>query len=670
MSWFFKKNKQETFTTYQASQYIRVQAISSKDISQDTLSTLDFGKTKTALVLAFVSPHLEFEKTLNHLKQAMPFVSQVIGIMTAGELSSCQQHLYHSADGSWDNIVLQSFSHDIVASLEVHSIPLFSEDISSGKIKLSLEERIRRIRTEIKNLKVTLPVNYQDTVALTFFDGMSRSENFFMQGLYAADRFPCYFIGGSAGGKLDFQKALLYDGKEVAKNKAVVIFLKLAKDIRYGIMKSHNFEKTGMSFIIADSDPYTREVHTVIHNNEVISIVDALCNLLNCSASVLTEKMSDYTFGVEIGNEIFVRSVASINANDRSVSFFSDLGFGDQLFLVKSKNFAASTASAFNDFMRGKSGKPIAMLANDCILRRLNNAQNLNEITTFKDFTVAGFSTFGELLGVHMNQTLTALFFFKIAESEQFSDNYTDQFPFQYSHFREYFLKARINSLTHINQMQQYSGAILRDYKTMTGHLIENYNRLSQHALSNNEVLETIQQQLLEYVQNIGSRTGGRKNLHSQVENLQKSSDEVLSILKVISGIADQTNLLALNAAIEAARAGDAGRGFAVVADEVRQLSRNTQESLAKTGDTIDAVSAAVEQIWKAINDTEEFMSWITSGSTSLNEHLNKVLNSSAEATQQIEECTRYINDIQGEIEEIETKSNVIDHLFELVNGK
>ncbi|AJQ94062.1 methyl-accepting chemotaxis protein [Gynuella sunshinyii] len=670
MSWFFNKNKQETFTAYQASQYIRVKSISSRDISQNTLSTLDFGKTGTALVLAFVSPHLEFENTLSRLKQAMPFVSNVIGIMTAGELSSCQQHLYHSADGSWDNIVLQSFSHDIVTNVEVHSVPLFSEDILSGKVKFSLDERIRKIRAEIKNLKVTLPVSYQDTIALTFFDGLSRSENFFMQGLYAADRFPCYFIGGSAGGKLDFKNALIYDGKEVAKNKAIVIFLKLAKDIRYGIMKSHNFEKTGMSFIIADSDPHTREVHTVIHNNEVISIVDALCNLLKCSASALTEKMNDYTFGVEIGNEIFIRSVASINSDERSINFFSDLGFGDQLFLVKAKNFAASTTSAFSDFMRGKSGKPIAMLANDCILRRLNNATHLNEITAFKDFTIAGFSTFGELLGVHMNQTLTALFFFKVAEGEQFSDDYADRFPFQYSHFREYFLKARINSLTHINQMQQNSGTILRDYKTMTGHLIENYNRLSQHALSNNGLLETIQQQLLEYVQNIGSRASSRQNLHTQVEDLQKSSDEVLSILKVISGIADQTNLLALNAAIEAARAGDAGRGFAVVADEVRQLSHNTQESLAKTGDTINAVSAAVEQIWTAINDTEEFMSWITSGSTSLNEHLNQVLTSSAQATQQIEECTRYINEIQGEIEHIEEKSIVVDRLFELVNGK
>jgi methyl-accepting chemotaxis protein len=64
-----------------------------------------------------------------------------------------------------------------------------------------------------------------------------------------------------------------------------------------------------------------------------------------------------------------------------------------------------------------------------------------------------------------------------------------------------------------------------------------------------------------------------------QLQELEKHSDNIGSVVEVINSIAEQTNLLALNAAIEAARAGDQGRGFAVVADEVRTLAQRTQDS-------------------------------------------------------------------------------------------
>jgi len=101
----------------------------------------------------------------------------------------------------------------------------------------------------------------------------------------------------------------------------------------------------------------------------------------------------------------------------------------------------------------------------------------------------------------------------------------------------------------------------------------------------------------------LSARMGELKELTTR---LQDESQEVGTVLSVITDIADQTNLLALNAAIEAARAGEAGRGFAVVADEVRGLARRTQESIGKIDDIVGRFQAGTGEVAEAMQKGQE----------------------------------------------------------------
>ncbi|MCR2063394.1 methyl-accepting chemotaxis protein [Campylobacter helveticus] len=222
--------------------------------------------------------------------------------------------------------------------------------------------------------------------------------------------------------------------------------------------------------------------------------------------------------------------------------------------------------------------KPLGAIFNDCILRRLNNANALDKMNLFNDVPVVGFSTFGELLGVNINETLSAVFFY---HQENFNDEIIDTFHLQYSQFKSYFLQRCLSQLELTNMIHKLmlkqlgdsipalKGAsdtltlVNRDFTEMENHLDEVDTRFNDFTQS------------LEASMSAGSE---EMNLEGQISHLLGEIDDLNRVLDIIASIAEQTNLLALNAAIEAARAGEhsaknASSGMLDISERSKQIS-------------------------------------------------------------------------------------------------
>lgn len=137
------------------------------------------------------------------------------------------------------------------------------------------------------------------------------------------------------------------------------------------------------------------------------------------------------------------------------------------------------------------------------------------------------------------------------------------------------------------------------------------------------------------------------------IRQLEKESEEIGLISKMITDISDQTNLLALNASIEAARAGDAGKGFAVVADEVRKLSEQTAQSAAQINALIQKVQENTNDAVKAAVSGEENVKLGLQKIHSLETSFNAIIESAQQIVYEIEHLSASTEEMSASTEEV-----------------
>ncbi len=132
-----------------------------------------------------------------------------------------------------------------------------------------------------------------------------------------------------------------------------------------------------------------------------------------------------------------------------------------------------------------------------------------------------------------------------------------------------------------------------------------------------------------------------------KISSLNQKTEQVGSILDMITSIAEQTNLLALNAAIEAARAGEHGRGFAVVADEVRVLATRTQDSIDQINQTIEGLQKDAKAAVSSMREVSDLAD---------------------QKTQEVIDVSKLLDNINTQIEELDALNRQIASAAEQQN--
>jgi len=337
-----------------------------------------------ATVMLFVSPEADLDRLAASLPAAFG-ETPVIGCTTAGEIGA---------------------SGYVEGEIVALAFPAGAFATDSLTIDLSRIDAQDLIGTMIRS-RATLAAQHpgwHNEFAFLMVDGLSIREDELTAAL-GPGLGPMPLFGGSAGDGTRFLETFVLSQGSFRQGAAVLTLVRTS--CRVKVFSLDHLVPTERRMVVTEADPANRIVRRI--NAEPAAREYA--RLLGKDPGQLTT----FTFAahpvvVRIGGKHHVRAIQRMAPNGDLV-FFSAIDEGLVLTLAEPQDMAVHLEAALTGLSEG--GTPAAILACDCILRRMEaqEKQRYGAVSALlRDHAVTGFSTYGEQLNsMHVNQTMTGV---------------------------------------------------------------------------------------------------------------------------------------------------------------------------------------------------------------------------------------------------------------------
>ncbi len=417
-------------------------------------------------------------------------------------------------------------------------------------------------------------------------------------------------------------RAIIHPKKEMILNEkmALIDFNSMAKD-DYGIIKYvHQGTKKTLSYtkikdlewLIMGSmyDKDLKKVGSVISNIILITSIIILILLAIIITYLLNQKISVPIKRVLVGLDLISKNDFTLKAKDDLLTRQDEIG----LLANSYEKTRTQVASALQNVIKGiKTLNDKSKILEHTAESLVNNSTNMNSQSQMVSASSEQISSNANVIASSAEEASVSVSTVAAA-TEQLSSNIS-----QVASAAEQTSASVKSTVNEINNLSNNINNAGNSVSALVGEINGIVSAIEEMNTTISEIAKNTQN-----ASDISIKASKEAEMANMVMvEMQKTSNEIGKIVKLINDIADQTNMLALNATIEAASAGDAGKGFAVVANEVKSLAKQTAEATANIANQINDVQ-------KSVQNSTSSLSNITQIIDKLNE-INTVIASSIE---------------------------------------